>query len=364
MKHTHLISHAIRLGGLAAILSFSAPVSASALSDLAAQMPAGSWAELSTNGLTDELLSQPENPASNILGFSDNAVWDPVSKSFLFLGGPHGAPKKFIRYRESTNSWSTLPVFSSNATHGYDHNAIDPSRREFYHRRHSSADMWRFNIDNETWSPMPDLDASGYIGVAGGMEYFPELGSSGMLVLARGGANRLHKFDFSKNSWSNQPNGSMGNYHNFAEYNPVHKLVIFGGGNNSAGERSKDVYAIDGNGNVSTKNNAPIFLGIHETVLTVDPSTGDYLVFNSAKKFYVYDVVSDSWSLQSGQPPIFDQVQSVVVGGIVAAPIPEYGVVMFLKALGPKVYLYKHGDGPSTPVDNIPPAAPDNLGVN
>jgi hypothetical protein len=53
------------------------------------------------------------------------------------------------------------------------------------------------------------------------------------------------------------------------EYNPVHRVMIWGGGN----------------------------------IVTVDPVSGDYLVFGSDGSFYAYDVNADRWTLRPGPVP-------------------------------------------------------------
>jgi len=152
---------------------------------------------------------------------------------------------------------------------------------------------------------------------------------------------------------------TMGQYHNFIEYNPVHKLVIFGGGNGSS-----DVYRIDGAGKITKMRNAPIALGILKTIVAVDPVSGKYLVFTDDDRFYEYDVTSDTWARQQRSFPslhISDGIQTVEAG------ITNYGVNMFVKYdyTQATVWLYKHTGGgvQSPPGDVLAPDAPSNLRV-
>ena len=67
----------------------------------------------------------------------------------------------------------------------------------------------------------------------------------------------------------------MGVYQNFAEYNPVHKVMIFGGGNGS-----RDLYKMDNAGTITKMMNAPIDLGTTwGSITTIDPMSGDFLIF-------------------------------------------------------------------------------------
>jgi hypothetical protein len=75
----------------------------------------------------------------------------------------------------------------------------------------------------------------------------------------------------------------------------------------------------------------------------VDPVSGDYLVLRrqSSPLFYQYDIAADEWKVLPMYP--FADANSPDLSAV-AAPIPEYGVVMFLKyGYEPaEVWLYKH----------------------
>ncbi len=89
----------------------------------------------------------------------------------------------------------------------------------------------------------------------------------------------------------------MGPYHNLSSYNPVHHIMIFGGGNGS-----QDLYRLDGDGTTARIADPPRTIGIgyddvgNRSILTVDPASGDYLVYWSADGIYGYDVAADAWS--------------------------------------------------------------------
>jgi len=142
----------------------------------------------------------------------------------------------------------------------------------------------------------------------------------------------------------------MGPYQNFMKYDPVHRLVLFGGG-----EGDNHVYKLDVAGQVTALRDAPIGVGILDTVITNDPVTGNYLVFGIANDFYVYDVTTDTWTLQSGgtTPPIFNPpvYSDSPVHGIVVAPVSTYGINIFAKCYVDDchTYLYKHASWDTTP---------------
>ncbi len=138
----------------------------------------------------------------------------------------------------------------------------------------------------------------------------------------------------------------MGPYHNFAEHSPVHKVVIFGGGNGSS-----DLYKLDAEGKVTTLKKAPIGIGTMQSIVTVDPVSGDFLVFGKNGSFHVYDVAKDAWKEQEGKVPIFEpsRVKDNKVWHVAATPVSTYGVTMFVKYYHADpaqawVYLYKHSE--------------------
>lgn len=339
------------------------------LSDKAAQMQPGTWAELSTTGFSGSLL---ENGCiGNILGYSDSAMWDPIARQLRFMGSPHcggagGNPYKLIRYDDSSSAWtsctgndsSCAASFITDQGHAYEHSALDPGSQTWYRRWYGSARVSKFSFGtNGPWSDLPSMN-HGYTQVAGGLAYFPELYGGGGLVFAQGGYGEVHLWNKSQNQWNKVATGlAMGPYHNFAEYNPVHKVVIFGGGNGSS-----DLYKVNASGAVTKMQNAPIGLGIQQTIITVDPISGDFLVLASGGKFYVYRVTTDTWTLQSGTPPVSSPLTSSLTD-IIATPISNYGVTMFLRYnyTSSKVYLYRHSAGsgstppPPSPADTTAP---------
>jgi hypothetical protein len=162
----------------------------------------------------------------------------------------------------------------------------------------------------------------------------------------------VHVYRAATNSWvgplNTTPLSDTGDYHNVAEYNPVHKVVIFGGGNGSGA-----LYKLSANGAVTPLTAAPFPLRVIESIVTVDPVSGDYLVFGRNGEFYKFDVTdgpAGTWTRLAGPPPFASPLlgsSSSTVDLVVAAPISTYGVVMFIKhipgnASQTKVYLYKH----------------------
>jgi hypothetical protein len=335
----------VRAIGVLAVLAFAlqgTQAAASTLSDAAAALQPGQWTTVNTSNLNRATLD--DGAGYHVLYYTEDLVWDPVSRQLLFVGGGHGTDAEFLRYRESTNAWTrTKPgggAWHSSFSHAYDHNAIIPSLGKFYFRQPAydpSNFLEVYDIASNSWSrsaPMPYRP-----GCCGGLEYFPELNG---LVLANGDAGVLH-YDPAANRWTEISGAHWGDYHNFAEYSPVHKVMIFGGGESSG---TSAVFRLNANRSITRLSNAPGHLGTTHSVVTTDPVSGNFLVFLD-NAFYEFNPATDNWRRMSAGPP-----WGGGIWGVVATPISTYGVTAFVRYGGDssKVYLYRHTAGSgSTP---------------
>jgi hypothetical protein len=193
-------------------------------------MKPGEWAELKTTNLVEAHRAKGNSGA--IFGYNEGAAWDPRSRQWLYVGGDHNDPARFVTYSADTNSWKVMPQpewLGKSATHGYDHNTIDPARGHFYYRPFSNRTVYRYDIAKDKWSALPKFDTQEYVACCVGLAYFPELDG---LVFSNGGGGKGHVFLYREKTgkWEMLAKDlPMGVYHNFAEYSPVHKVVIFGG---------------------------------------------------------------------------------------------------------------------------------------
>jgi len=333
----------------------------SALSAAANALAPGSWTTLPTTGLNNALLT--DGGAAGILAFCDEASWNAQTSQIRFWGAAEGFSNpinirgKFIQYDEATNAWTTLtkpvPPFA-NGSHCYDHTAINPANGIMYRREWASLDVYKY--ENNAWAyytSVPGGMIPGFLQIADGFEYFPERGE---LILVNGGngsnEGSVVKYTIATNTWSLIASGlAMGPYHTIARYNPILKLIVFGGGDGSG-----VLYKYDRSGVITQVATCPVQVGITHSIFTVDPITGQYLVLTQDTVFRIFNVVSNTWSVSSNNPPngFWVVVNSEgPAAAKIATPISNHGVVMFVvyNFDSSIVYLYKHASGGGVTAD-------------
>jgi fibronectin type III domain protein len=325
----------------------------SELAMLAASMAAGSWAMLPSNNIDATLLD--DGADGNALGYTDGITFDPVTETFLYLGGDHAALSIFATYDAGTNAWSQNPRapwmpmptdFLRGMMHAYHHSAIDPAGRHFYHRFGSY--LHSYNIDTQTWdSPMPAIRPTAppfgdYINCCDALEYFPELGG---VVWASGdesapGAGHVYLYNDAMDQWSVlSSNVDLSGTWHTASYNPVYKVVIF------FSAQTNKLYKLDSSGQITQISSPPftVYDGSgYVGVLTVDPVSGKYVALSATSRdLYTYDVPTDTWQAQAST-----NMPDLASKPIVATPVAVYGVIFYTAcrvANGCQIYLYKYG---------------------
>ena len=189
----------------------------------------------------------------------------------------------------------------------------------------------------------------------GALEFFPEMGK----VLYFDGDWGVWAYTPGNNSWvalantgtanaiAGLPNFPMTSTSVFAIYNPLQRVVLFGGGTH--------LYKIDSSGRFTTMRAPPITLGASNAVVSVDPSGGKNIVLSSAS-MYQYDSSTDTWEQLAVSLPSAMTGLGSIVEGLVETPVTTYGVIMYTKYnyAGSAVYLYKHSPPPIKPQ---PPAS-------
>lgn len=366
------LRYGFALAGIVAAAAAHAQSDGTTLGNLAASMQPGTWAELQSTG-AHAAFSADES----IFEYADRMVWDTIGKQALFYGSsdPGGSQNhKLIRYQASNNTWTVLndPPWAGSQliAHSYKHNVIDVAGRRLYYRVMGSdnREFWSVSLDdpNGGWTRRASVDGIAYVQDASALDWF---GARNRIVLHSGDVNStvsgLAEYNPATNTWSAIAGAfsPIGELHAIIECNPVHNVCIFGGG-----DATSAVWKLGANG-VATPV-APAPFGDFSTrycETTVDPVSGDFLVFNRNNQFYKFDVTDGAlgrWTLianGSSVPPFngYDGVHATFHS--VAVSVPTYGVIMVpqWRGGGSKVFVYKHSAGSGG--DRLPPAAPANL---
>src|SRR5262249_50082232 len=158
-----------------------------ALAQLAATMKPGAWAELKTENLVETLRAKGASGA--IFGYNEDAVWDPKTRQFYYVGGDHNDIVRFVTYVNDTNSWKIMPKpdwVGKGTSHGYSHHGFGVEQGFLYYfpLGNKARTIHRYDIAKSVWSTVPKLDPPEYLACCVGVEYFPELDG---LVIANGG---------------------------------------------------------------------------------------------------------------------------------------------------------------------------------
>jgi len=325
------------------------------LAQLAASLQPGQWGTLTTLNI-NPALTNTGGASGYITGDSESIKWDPVTRQLFFIGMDHGpGGQRFVSYSENTNTWKILPQTSwmniTDVSHGYDHRGLDVANRYLYVRGHfTGRTSYRYQIDTEVWEQLGNNNVLEYSQCCGGWDYFPEMNGNvwfqgGEVISGNTFFGGLFFRDDLTGSWrrlGSRATYVTGNYNNFVEYNPKHKVVIFGGG-------TRDLYRLNVSGGITSLGLAPVDLGNRAGVVTTDPVSGDYLVLSTTNNsFHSYDVQSNTWRLLS-QSPIFQPVvNNPSIFSVVATPVSTYGVTLFVQCVSSNscvVRLYKHNGG-------------------
>ncbi|MCC7405489.1 MAG: hypothetical protein IT288_13910 [Bdellovibrionales bacterium] len=261
----------------------------------------------------------------------------------------------FVSYRAESNTWQRLPRgawmpnpdtdYNHGMGHGYEHSFIDPvTRTYFFHQVcNKTVPLQRYNIDTQFWTPVAvPLPTTSYSsGCYTTLVYLPEL--KAIFYTDLGGAYLLYDNTTKWVTVAAEGSLPMGGYHFTSSYSPVHKVLIFGGGNGG-----RQMYKLDASAKVTPIKTPPFDIGVNASVLTVDPVSGNFLAFTGNSEFYIYSVTTDTWLLKAAgsSVPIWNSGgYNNPIFGVVATPVSNFGVTMFVTTNGPnafRVFLYKN----------------------
>jgi len=282
-------------------------------------------------------------------GWANDAKWDPQTEQVFFLAGGHYAAFKFVTYSAKTNKWTLEPVppwldprsksqdcgrwpksKAGNKVwprgHTYDCNAIYPGKRRY------ALTLWGklrlYDVDKKKWLKcIPGFNTNS----KGPCEGFPELG--GFVAFSRSG--KLIVYDPDKGS-KRELGGVPYGIHGVMEYNPVHKVLIVGGGD-SGKDGTRGLALVDAKGRIKRLKPLPVRVNCTPTSkLMCDPVSGEYIFqevhqrnMKRKQKVYALHPILNEWKEMKRRFPTG-----------VAVAVDTYGVIVILT--DGMVYVYKH----------------------
>jgi hypothetical protein len=377
-------------GMLAALSALAAPVFAAPenpaeptteLGKLAASLKPGEMKELKTKGYTREMLQSwyewdhdekgnrlyGAQKMFNIMtgGWANDGKWDPKTRQALFVGIGHYAAMKFVTYAADSNKWTLEPVpppldpRNKDAIqcgiengrrvwprgHTYDLQAISPEHRIFVLRWSRGLNV--YDIDKKEWRLISNLDLNWQL-ARDQIEYFPEMKG---FVGGLGGSVLLCSPPASKDGqWTRRSLGSAPGIalHGVMEHNPVHKVMVFGGGTPKG-----NLFRLDTGGKITKLTPPPGCLACVSTAkFMCDPVSGEYICVTEdgdkkgSTKTYAFHPIRDEWK----------EIPKLRFPTGVAVPVDTYGVLMI--CTGGQVFVYKHKPVWTDEMPAVTPGAP------
>lgn len=350
------------------------PVANSALSTLASSMSAGTWAELTTNGVsTLGTTGSQGGVGGNMIPYSNQAVWNPVTKCISYCGNDHhgGVPPwtmMEVQYDEASNTWSAVPglgggnqIVGMTPSHGYGHNAMRPDTGEFYLRQYGGDGsgheiIWRKRIGG-SWAAeltSPSVYVQVAIGTCWWTGSLSGSQSMGAYIVWQPGFGNILIYDPGLNSWQKLADlyGTDGLYHGVCMYSAVYNCCVFGGGNATP----RNLWRLNSDRTITALTNAPIDVGIQRSNFNVDPVSGKFLIFGGGSSAF-YELIptgSGTYNALSGTrlPPAagLHGVSDPSTGAgspdaLISCALPDHGVVAYMSASSASyanMFLYKH----------------------
>jgi hypothetical protein len=215
----------------------------------------------------------------------------------------------------------------------YDKLAISPGHRLFAVNQDG---LYLYHIDKAAWSPRIPTSSKGKDAFQV-IEYFPEMNA---FVYECNWGRDLRLWDVEK-----KKERRLGSYpfgiHGVMEYNPVHKVLVFGAGDAGGGQKSPNpnLYLLNEDGKVTTLKPPPIHINCTPaSKFMCDPVNGEYVAQGVRDEHaYAFHPAREAWNRIPGL--------RLPDGESLGVAINSYGVMMLLsreKSGGFRCHLYKH----------------------
>lgn len=345
------------------------PSGVNALSDLAAAMAPGTWAQLGGIQSQDSVLGVGPTTGS-MLPYMNAMPWNPIFKVIEIVGMDHNnGAQRHAQYNIANNRFDLIQADDGNGVevqHGYDHSEVNPVNGDLYHKMYtlnSFSIHTKKKVFGGNFASIPDVSSPGGEQVALGTCWWTGAftaaaghGAQGAFMVYNGGGSTTSATDgqivaynpltntWFYNQYSRSPNnGPADQYHSVMAYSPVYNVAVYGGGNSAP----RGLWKMASNGAVTTLTLVPAGkqVGVTQGILLTDPATGKFLLLSAGQLWELDPTGTGTWTQQIGgrAPPAGAGIPGT--DNMFGCAIPELGVVVFVKqtvSVGGTFYVYKH----------------------
>jgi hypothetical protein len=213
---------------------------------------------------------------------------------------------------------------------------VDTKRGVYWVHTYVGHPLYKYYPAENRWETVTTTDnweTSNY----NAMEYFPELDC---IISYYGRSGTVRKLDLNTLTWTGVGSIAGAGYHAQMEYNPVYKVMIFGGGDNNV-----PLHQMDVNGNITQLTTTPVSASLSVSEFSIDPVSGDLLLL-TPKALHAFNMDTKKWSQVSFNP---SAVGSFLAGigphAMLFGQVPSYGCNILLNTTTYNVLVYKHSEG-------------------
>lgn len=337
------------------------PPGPSALAQLAASMPPGTWSPLLNQDIDLVLGSGNIGTSNNLIPYCNSMPYDALTKRIHVVSGDHGKFQAwYMTYDLAANRWSKVAALNpldTGSTHGWDHTAVNPHTGEMYYRRTTSNLIRRFrngaleDFSGPLAENLSQITAQGATWWDAGLS---GAGAQGAFVLYVANVpHNLHIYDPLADAWTIirdvAPEAPVGVYDNVIEYSPTHNCAVFGGGGNFGGQHSRRLYRLNADRSISKLPDAPIPIGTSEGNFVCEPRSGNFLLFGSGQFWMLDPRGAGSWTdLTTRLPPMAKppagMLDPATGNSVISSAIWDLGVVVYVACLSRTcgMWVYRH----------------------
>jgi hypothetical protein len=323
-------------------------------------MAPGTWARLAVSN-QDSILGVG-NVSGTMIHYSNSMPWNPFSKVIEIIGSDHGYGRtRHVRYDVASNEFVLVSDDAGiGATHGYDHEAVNPYTGDLYTRLYSGftgkISARKKILGGAGFVDIPSVSAPDQvaIGATWWSGSFVRGGTQGLFMIFNSGNalgndndGQILGYDPLKNSWSFRREsmapkyGGGSTYHSVMEYSPVKNVAVYGGGNVAPSK----LWRMSADGSVLAMPGVPAGkgVGIQRGLLVADPVTGNFLMLSGKELWELNPDGAGTWAKLAPPPGAVGDPGAPTA--VITSSIPDYGVVAYItqpSRNGGTFYLYKH----------------------